>query len=169
MTAANEFVTSIAAATQSADDGVKSKLTGLRHAAAVDSRSNVPTRSLSRGPRSAAVDHRSNDDVEKENKTVARNQPSERKPQSASKPASEPRKKVDAPLPFTVLVVTSALAQLPNAAELVAQLGGVLVPDSKGPTVTHCVVGPWSATEKVSSVAHSFCAALAALSAAVCR
>ena len=133
-----------------AADTFKTKPTGLRPAPAADDRANVPGRSASRSGRYAALDHTADGRVDKENTTAARRQSVDSKPQSTSKPASEDREKTDKPRTFTVLV-TQTSKEVPNAAELIKQLGGIYVPDCKGATVTHCVVGDWATTEKVST------------------
>ena len=134
---------------QSAADGFKTKPTGLRPAPAADDRTNVPSRSANRSARTAAIDSASNGSVEKENATAVERQSADRKPPHTAKPASEEPKKADQPRPITVL--TTAAASLgPNVAEMVKQLGGVHVLDRKEGAVTHCVVGDWKLTAKVS-------------------
>ena len=152
--AANTATAAVAASNQAAADGFRTKPTGLRPAPATDIRTNVPSRSANRSNHTdATLDRAPNSGREKENAAVVRGQSVEGKPHTPVKPALEERTKVDKPRPITVLV-TNAAMQLPNAAELVKQLAGELVSECKGAKVTHCVVGNFAATEKVSSCAH---------------
>ena len=144
--AAEDTTTAAAGTTAAAADGFKTKPTALRPVSSATNRANAPTQPTTRASRTAAHD----DDTpaaaaDKENPP----------PPPAVKPQRQSVSKVavDQPPSITVLLTSKAKDQLPNAEELVKQLGGVPVLDCKGSTVTHCIVEDWYTSEKVSRCA----------------